>query len=109
MLGTGTGQAAALDTPNASVLTADGTAGLPLFGDDAGRLQLTYIRRKASASPAPGVTYAVEFSDALATWAVNEDATATVTDLGTTFERVTVTDSVSAPTKRFVRVRVTTM
>ena len=109
----GPGQATALTTPNAAILAANGTAGLPLVGvgtgPDTGKLQITYIRRKASATPTPGITYAVEFSDALTTWAVNPLATATVTDLGPTFERVTVTDSVSAPTKRFVRVRVNTM
>jgi len=113
MLGSGTGQASTLATPNAAVLTADGSAGLPLadvatWGVDAGKLQLTYIRRKASATPAPGITYAVEFSDALASWAVNGSATETiVTDLGTTFERVTVTDSAATSSKRFARVRVT--
>ena len=113
MVGTGTGQAAAIATPNASILTANGTAGLPLVGvgsgPDTGKLQITYIRRKASATPAPGITYAVEFSDALTSWAVNGSASVSVTDLDATFERVTVTDSVSAPTKRFVRVRVNTM
>jgi len=108
----GTGQASALATPNASVLTANGSAGLPLVGvgtgADAGKLQLTYLRRKASASPAPGVTYAVEFSDALASWAVNGSATQSVpVSIDDFFERVTVTDSVATPTKRFVRVRVT--
>jgi len=109
MIGTGTGQAAVLATPNASVLTANGSAGLPLVGvgtsADAGKLQLTYIRRKAASSP--GITYAVEFSDALASWAVNGSATASVSSINATFERVTVTDSVASSAKRFVRVRVT--
>jgi len=110
MLGSGTGQAADLTTPNASVLAPDGTAGLPLVGIESstGKLQLTYIHRKASATPAPGITYAVEFSDDLVSWAVDPAATATVTDLDTTFERVTVTHSAQnpIPAKRFARVKV---
>ncbi len=106
MLGAGSGQATSLSTPNASVLAANGTAGLPLVGVESstGKLQLTYIRRKSAT--APGITYAVEFSDALATWAVNASATESVTSIDTTFERVTVTDSFASPAKRFVRVRV---
>jgi len=98
MLGSSAGQAASLATPNASLFSANGSAGLPFVGvatsgTDAGKLQITYIRRLASASPAPGITYAVEFSDALATWAVNPLATeTTVTSIDPTFERVTVTD-----------------
>ena len=113
LLGSGVGQAPSLATPNTSVLAFNGDAGLPLIGVESGteNLQITYIRRKAAASPAPGITYAVEFSDALAMWAVNGDATATVTDLGATFERVTVTDSTQNPTpaKRFARIRITSL
>jgi len=107
MLGSGSGQAAALATPNAAILTANGSAGLPLIGIEsgAGKLQLTYIRRNAASFP--GITYAVEFSDALAGWAVNASAVENVTSIDTTFERVTVTDSATS-SKRFVRVRVTT-
>ncbi len=108
MIGSGTGQASALTTPNASVLTPSGSAGLPyvsLLPAPSSSLQLTFIRRKASS--APGISYTVEFSDALATWAVNPSATESVTSLDATFERVTVTDSVAAPDKRFARVKVT--
>ncbi len=108
LLGSGTGQAATLATPNATVLTPSGSAGLPyvsLLPAPSSTLQLTYLRRKASTSP--GVTYTVEFSDDLVTWAVNGSATESVTSLDATFERVTVTDSVAAPAKRFVRVKVT--
>ena len=109
MIGSGTGQASTLATPNAAILTASGSAGLPLVGvDGSGKLTLTYIRRKAASSPSPGITYAVEFSDALATWAVNPSATESVTSLDATLERVTVTDSVVGPAKRFTRVKVTT-
>jgi len=106
LLGSSTGQAAALATPNASVLAPGGFAGLPLVGVESGtgKLQLTFIRRKASA--APGINYAVEFSDALASWAVNVSATESATSLDSTFERVTVTDSGAVTTKRFVRVKV---
>ncbi len=113
MLGSGLGQASALATPNAATLATNGTAGLPFAslgtGPDAGKLQLTYLRRKASASPAPGIAYAVQFSNDLGVsdpWAVNGSATESVTSLDATFERVTVTDSSVAPAKRFVRVRV---
>ena len=104
MIGFGTGQAGSLTTPNSAVLAP---AGLPLGGVESGtgKLQLTYIRRKSSTTL--GVTYAVEFSEALATWGLNGSATELVTSIDATFERVTVTDSLSAPTKRFVRVRVT--
>jgi hypothetical protein len=108
MLGSGTGQASTLATPNAASLAPAGTAGLPYVsigsGADTGKLQLTYIRRKPSASP--GVTYSVEFSDTLATWAANPSATESANSLDATFERVTVTDSLASPARRFVRVRV---
>jgi hypothetical protein len=108
MLGSGTGQASTLATPNTAVLTPEGTAGLPLVrvgtGSDAGKLQITYIRRKAASRP--GVTYSVEFSDALTSWAVNSAAVETVTSINSDFERVTVTDSVTSNTERFVRVSV---
>ncbi len=106
LLGSGTGQASTLSTPNASILAPAGSAGMPLVGVDvSSKLQLTFIRRKASASP--GITYAVEFSDALASWAVNPSATESATSIDATFERVTVTDSLVAPVKRFGRVKVT--
>ncbi|MBC8009491.1 MAG: putative Ig domain-containing protein [Burkholderiales bacterium] len=108
MLGSGPGQAEDIDLPNAAVLAPDGSAGLPfcsLLPAPGSPLQLTYIRRKAAAYP--GIDYAVEWSDTLASWAVNPSATATVTPLDATFERVTVTDSATATDRRFVRLRVT--
>jgi len=107
MLGSGTGQASSLATPNASVLTPSGSAGLPFSSIEAGtgKLQLTFIRRKAASSP--GITYMVEFSDDLTTWTTNPSATASATSIDSTFERVTLTDSLASPTKRFVRVRLT--
>ncbi len=106
LLGNGPGQAATLATPNAALLAPDGSVGLPLLGVNGfGQLQITYIRRKPSGGP--GVTYTVEFSDALASWAGNPSATESATSIDASFERVTVTDSVASPTKRFARVKVT--
>ncbi len=106
LLGNGPGQTPTLSTPNPALLASDGSAGLPLLGVNGfGQLQITFIRRKASTGS--GITYSVEFSDALATWAVNPSATEGVTSLDATFERVTVTDSLAAPAKRFARVKVT--
>ena len=107
MLGNGAGQGSNLNAANSSVITANGSAGLPLVDvDGTGKLQITYIRRKAASNS--GISYMVEFSDALTTWAVNPLATeTTVTSIDITFERVTVTDNVASPAKRFARVRVT--
>lgn len=105
MIGTGTGQASALGTPNTKTLASNGNAGLPLLGrDSSGKLTITFVRRISTTSP--GVSYAVEFSDAVTGWAVNASATEFPDPIDTTFERVTVTDS-SSPMKRFVRVKVT--
>ena len=109
MLGSGTGQASSLTTPNAATLTTNGSAGLPMGLVDSNRmLQITYIRRKASTNPA--ITYAAEFSNDLGLsdpWAVNGSASEQITSIDATFERVTITDSIT-PVKRFVRVRITT-
>ena len=104
MIGGGTGQTAALSTPNRAVLTAGGAAGLPYASSDGtGRLQVTFIRRKNDTD----IAYTVEFSDDLLTWAVNPAATtAPPVDVSPEYERVTVADSVTAPGKRFVRVKV---
>ncbi len=111
MIGAAAGQASTLATANAATLAPGGSAGLPAVGvDGTGHLTLTYIRRLASASPAPGIVYQPEFADALnlpSDWAPNPAATVSVTPLDATFERVLVTDSVSNPARRFVRVRVT--
>jgi hypothetical protein len=110
MIGSGPGQAAALTTPNSRSVGASGTAGLPFVNTDAnGRLTVTYIRRKPA--PAPGITYAVEFSSDLINgpWAANASATESVTTIDATFERVTVTDSVTGATTRFVRVKVSAL
>jgi len=106
MLGSGAGQGSNLSAANSSVIPSNGSAGLPLVDvDGTGKLRVTYVRRKNTSNS--GITYAVEFSDTLAngTWAVNASATTVVTSIDTTFERVVVTDS-NTPTKRFVRVKV---
>jgi len=106
MLGNGPGQMATVGSPNAAVLTANGSAGLPLLGVESAsdKLQLSYIRRRASSNP--GITYTVEFSDALTSWRINASATESTTAIDPTFDRVTVTDSIN-PARRFVRVRIT--
>jgi hypothetical protein len=106
MIGAGTGQATSLATPNVQILLGDGNAGLPRQGMSGGKLTLTYIRRKEASNP--GVTYAVEFSNALSSdsWGVNGSAVASVTSIDADFERITVTDS-AVFTKRFARLRVT--
>ncbi len=108
MLGGGTGQAASLATPNSSTLTPSGNAGLPLIGiqSGSGKLQITYIRHKATATPLPGITYTVEFSEDLINWSVNNAATEAITNIDSALERVLVTDSDTTPVKRFVRVRI---
>ena len=108
MIGNGAGQATNLSTPNNSILTPNGNAGLPLVGTDgSGKLTLTYIRRKAATNP--GISYSVEFTNDLGLtdlWAVNPAATeGTPVSIDSQFERVTVTDSIS-PSRRFARVRV---
>ncbi|HEX8372709.1 MAG TPA: putative Ig domain-containing protein, partial [Chthoniobacterales bacterium] len=109
MLGSDIGQANSLSTANTFVVTQAGSAGMPLVsvgsGIDAGKLRITYIRRKPASSP--GITYAVEFSDALTGWAVNASAVEVPESIDATFERVTVTDSTVTTSKRFARVRVT--
>jgi len=110
MIGSGTGQAASLSIPNDTPVGSGGIAGLPAMGLDAsGRLTIACIRRKLSASPASGITYAFEFSGDLSagSWAVNAAATETTTGIDATYERVVVTDSMVNPPKRFGRVKIT--
>jgi len=108
MIGSGAGQAATPQTFNAQTLSPFGFAGLP-FGTletPSSKLQITFIRRKASSNS--GITYAVEFSNdlSLGSWATNPATTEDVTALDATFERVTITDSHSSA-KRFARIKVT--
>lgn len=109
LIGSEAGQVSTLSLPNAAMLTPGGVAGLPLVAlapSFPHSLSVTFVRRRATASPAPGITYAVEFSDNLATWGVNPFATETTTVIDADFERVTITDTVSTPARRFARVRV---
>jgi len=108
LIGTGPGQRLSLDDPNSAILAPDGTVGLPLIAlDPAGRLTTTYIRRKASDSP--GIIYAVQFSETLASgsWYTNPAANTTITSVDGNWERVFVRDSEPTPTRLFARVAVT--
>ena len=108
MIGSGAGQALALTTPNSSVLTPSGSAGLPLVGieNGTGRLNVTYIRPKATVSS--GVTCTVLFSDNLVngSWSLNPIATEAVISVDSTYERVTITDSPMVSSRRFARVQI---
>lgn len=111
MIGAGVGQAATLDIANASVLAPGGSAGLPLVGVESGtgKLTISYIRRKASAVPTPGISYTVQFNSDLtvpAGWVTNPSAVESVTSIDADFERVLLTDSVAATPRRFARVQV---
>jgi hypothetical protein len=96
-----------LAVPNVQIVGTAGAAGLPRRGESAGKLTITYIRRKSTSTP--GVTYAVEFSNTLSTgsWAINASATESAANIDTNFERVTVTDH-AVFAQRFARVRVIT-
>ena len=98
--------------PDITPMTSTGTKGLPLVTIDAyGRLSITFVRRQANT--APGITYSAEFANALggekSEFAVNPLAIASIpVAIDATWERVTITDSVSmsAQSQRFVRLRV---
>jgi len=108
MMGTGTAQQSLLATPNNAVLAPTGSAGLPLVDlDGSGKLRVTYIRRKSTSNS--GINYEVQLSEDLVAWAVNPSVTTLVTNIDATFERISVTDDGSAPTKRFVRIRVSAL
>ena len=93
------------------LMASDGTRGLPLVAmDEYARLTVTYVRRKASTLP--GIAYSVQFSDDLNGGAFAENPSATTSTpvaIDATWERVTLTDSVTATdtnAKRFARVQV---
>jgi hypothetical protein len=115
LIGSGPGQAPALDTPHSATLDPEGSAGLP-FADLApapdSTLRLTYVRRKPDS--APGITYAVEFATDLfasLAWQTNPHANETVAHLDPVWERVSVIDGgpEATLTRRFARVRVTSL
>ncbi len=108
MIGTGTAQASSLETPNNSVLAPAGAAGLPLVDlDNTGKLRITYIRRKSGSNP--GINYEVQTSDDLVTWVTTLPVTSVVTSIDGILERVSVIETASAPTKRFVRIRISAL
>lgn len=104
MIGEGAGQASSVSTSNVSVLTPGSTAGLPRLGIVNGRLTITYIIRSASSDL--GITYIPQFGDSPASLAFNPLAGVSTVILDANLERVTVTDSVAAPS-RFARVGIT--
>ncbi len=109
LTGSGPAQASTLTTPHSPILAPDGSAGLPFVTTEpsTGKLQLTYIRRKATTSS--GITYTAEFASDLtapSSWSTNPAATETITSLDATWERVTVSDS-TVFTRRFARLKVT--
>ncbi len=104
MIGSSAGQRGNVNQPNVDVMSATGSAGLPLITiDSEGYLVVTYVRRKASESP--GIRYEVQFSNDLLGWSTNSAAVTGVTSLTTLLERVVVRDSQLTP-RRFARVLV---
>ena len=90
---------------NVTLLTPAGTSGLPLITSNGqGHLVVEFLRRKASTNP--GVAYFVDTSADLSNWSSLDLTNASVVSLGQTWERVTVIDPTSGPT-RFGRVRLT--
>jgi hypothetical protein len=95
--------------PQNRVMTAAGTSGLPLIQNDgSNHLTVTFLRRKGSTNS--GVTYIPEFTEDLAGSWTTLTTTPEISSIDSTWERVTYTDSamISAATKRFLRIRVTT-
>ena len=83
-----------------------GTSGLPYWEvQEIDGLAVEYLRRK----DAPGTTYAVQFTDNLQSNWVDSATTENVSPINSTWERVTITDSVpiANATNRFGRVTVT--
>ncbi len=92
--------------PNRSLLTLTGTAGLPLITrDSAGRLVITYLRRKAITNP--GVNYEPQAGPSPTAFSTLSQAGAIITSLDAEWERVTLVDATpTSGTTRFARVRV---
>ncbi len=100
-----------LARPNARALanpagtTVASLSGLPVASRDSqGKLTLVYLRRAGANNP--GITYRVEFSDLSAAFGVNPSAQTAVLPIDSIWERVTVTDSLTAPGRRFTRLNV---
>lgn len=96
------------DEPAAGLVAGTGVSGAPAIWVDAlrDRLCVEYVRRRASLNP--GVTYAVQFSDAASRWGTSSNEVS-VTTIDAIWERVRVEDSVPCSSKatRFARVIVT--
>jgi acid phosphatase len=93
---------------DSAAVTSSGTNGLPaasyLSNSSGGVLEVQFIRRKGPT--AVGLSYAIQFSGDLATWAPG--LAPVVTDLTPEWERVTVRDSAIGPLQsRFARVILT--
>lgn len=87
-----------------------GTSGLPavqlITAGSSSKLEVEYLRRKASTNPQ--ISYFAEFSDDLSTDGWIEQTIESVTSIDDDWERVTVSDTLdtSSAKKRFARVRV---
>jgi len=88
------------------LIPGTGTAGLPWSGkDDQGRLVIEFLRRKASSNP--GITYLVETGADPRSLGNLSLASAVITSIDPTWERVRIVDPTLASI-RFGRVRVIT-
>jgi hypothetical protein len=92
-----------LAKPNYTILSPNGTAGLPLITrDQQGHLVIQFLRRKASTNP--GVSYIVHttsnLSLPLTAWDAPDLSAATVVSIDGTWERVTLIDP-TIGTQRF--------
>lgn len=99
-----------LNTPNNSTLQPAGNAGLPNISlTTGGNLQVQFVRRIPTASPAPGIIYTVQFSNSLEenSWVDHPGTGAVISAIDSTFERVTITDSASPADRRFGRLKIT--
>jgi hypothetical protein len=92
-----------------TMIAGTGLAGLPLIRREniSGQSHLTmeFVRRRVAGMP--GISYHVEFGGDLSAW--SETGTEGTTQIDETWERVKVTDTIANPTKRFGRLRITTL
>jgi parallel beta-helix repeat protein len=97
--------AGSLNQANLTVLSINGTAGLPnISRKPSGELQITFLRRTSASNPS--ITYTVETGSTLTDFSALS-VTETVVAIDVNWERVTVTDPATNP-KRFGRVRIST-
>lgn len=89
---------------NYQILSASGTAGLPLITTNTvGQLSITFVRRKTDGNP--GISYFLETSADVESWNTLSLSNVGVVSIDGTWERVTVIET-SSSSKRFARVRV---